>query len=70
MWFLGDKAFEACSSISQVTLVNGLKLIGSEMFNIWDGNNNAVPSSLQSITVPSTITYMGEYTIKQILYIL
>ena len=50
--YLGDNAFQACSFLSQVTLVNGLKYIGAKMFYMVDGNNAAVPNSLTSITIP------------------
>ena len=45
--------------MSQVTLVNGLTRVGTGMFYMVDVNNNAVPTSLGSIIIPSTITAIG-----------
>ena len=67
--YLGANAFQACSSLSQVTLVNGLKLLSSQMFYMVDGKANPVNSTLKAITVPSTITSIGWFK-KNIFFIL
>ena len=43
-----------CSSLSEVTLLNGLTVIGSFMFYMGYGN-----TILSSITIPSTISSIG-----------
>ena len=57
--YLGTGSFQACTSLSQITFVNGLTLIGSSMFVMLDSNGNGIPTALTSITIPSTITTIG-----------
>ena len=47
--------FKGCSALSNIVLMNGLIRLGDDMFHS-DGN----PTSLNSITIPSTITSIGE----------
>ena len=48
---LGNSAFQSCPSLSQIVLTSGLTIIGFQMFSL----NNA----LLSVTVPSTLTSIG-----------
>lgn len=54
----GFDAFRACSSLSKVSLNNGLTCIGSQMFYMI-GRNGYFPTSLGSVTIPSTVTSIG-----------
>lgn len=56
---IGFGVFQGCSSLSQVTLVNGVTVISYFMFAMVDLFGNAVPSSLGSVTVPSSVTSVG-----------
>lgn len=48
-------AFRACHSLSSVTLNEGLEYLGNRAF--------CKDSMLTSITIPSTVTFMGDYSI-------
>lgn len=56
---IGSFAFSPCSSLSEVTLVSGLTVIGNSMFRMIDGFGDPIPSSLGTITIPSTVTSIG-----------
>ena len=59
MLSLGANAFRTCSSLSQVTFINGLTNIGPNMFCMTNGIGTAVSTSLGSVTMPSTIIVIG-----------
>lgn len=52
---LGIYAFFLCASLSQITLTNGLTVLGRQMFQMgyWGS------TSMGSITIPSTLTSIG-----------
>ena len=52
---IGIYAFCGYSSITQVSLTNGLTILGDNMFDMFTGN-----VSLPMIIIPSTITFMGQ----------
>ena len=52
--YVGSLAFWHCSSLSQITLTSGMTVIGFSMFSMY-----GLPSSLVSVTIPSTITSFG-----------
>ena len=47
-YYIGDYVFSNCPSLTDVTLTNGLKVLGSKMFN--------TDNALKTIIIPSTIT--------------
>ena len=56
---IGAYAFQGCTSLSQITLVKGLTIIGYAIFSMVDRKINYVPSFLRTLTIPSTITFVG-----------
>lgn len=50
---IGDYVFDDCNHLSDVTLTNGLTIIGAYMFHIYAG------TFLTSIVIPSTVTSIG-----------
>lgn len=50
---IGENAFKGCSSLTSVTLPEGLKTIGIRGFDVC--------TSLESINFPSTLTSIGDY---------
>ena len=57
----GNSAFPSCSALSKVVLINGLMTLGVDMFNMY--NSGGLGSTLLStITIPSTITYIGNHS--------
>lgn len=52
--FIGDRAFHRCSSLSEIQLINGLTIIGIDMFKMYPD-----PTPLSNIVIPSTITSIG-----------
>lgn len=66
---IGASAFGACGHLTKVTFISGLTIIGNFMFQMIDGSGNAVSSSLDSISIPSTITSIGSATYLLDLYI-
>ena len=50
LWQLGSQAFNLCSFLTSVVLMNGLLGLGSDMFR---------QSGLTSVLIPSTITSYG-----------
>ena len=56
---IGTFVFQWCSGISKIVFVNGLTVIGEGMFDMAILDEPS-PSALQSVTIPSTITYLGE----------
>ena len=52
---LGGSVFGFCSQLSDVTFVNGLTIIGSNILNM-----NGKDSALESLIIPSTVTSVGE----------
>jgi hypothetical protein len=73
----GSGVFSTCSSLSQVTLTSGLVLIGESMFSADNGPSalasieigamfsadSEVISSLKSITIVSSVTSIGLFSI-------
>lgn len=59
---LGVSAFQSCGSLSKITLVSGLTILGDNMFQMIYGVGNSVISALDSITIPSTVTSIGKDT--------
>lgn len=57
---LGSQAFRQCSAISKIMLVNGLAVLGDQMFQMWNGISTTSPTLLGSITVPSSVTFIGK----------
>ena len=55
---LGGYAFSQMTSLSHVLLTSGLTIIGPDMFNMNGGN-----ATLSSITIPSTVTFIGEFEV-------
>ena len=51
---IGDSAFQVCSALSEITLTSGLSIIGAFMFNMYLSTSNVV-----SLTIPSTLTFIG-----------
>ena len=49
---IGKQAFERCSSLTSVTIPNGVKSIGISAF-FWSG--------LTSVTIPNSVTSIGGY---------
>ena len=56
---IGDNAFFKCASLSSVTLINGLTVISGKMFS----TEFEVISSLKSITIVSSVTSIGLFSI-------
>lgn len=54
LFFKGGYSFVDCTSLSQISFVNGLTGIGVNMFSM-----QGVPSVLTSLTIPSTILSIG-----------
>ena len=52
---LGQSAFYQCSVLSSVTLISGLTVIGNYAFDMGNG-----PTKLTTVTIPSTVTLIGE----------
>lgn len=50
---IGENAFKGCSSLTSITLPEGLKTIGHRGFDVC--------TSLESINFPSTLTSIGDY---------
>lgn len=57
---IGDNAFLRCSSLSLVSLGNGLAILGFQVFYMYDPNTGQTSTVLASIVVPSTLTMIGE----------
>jgi hypothetical protein len=51
---LGSQAFSQCSSLSAVSFIPGLTVIGEEMFSMGG------LTMLKSVTIPSSVTAIGE----------
>ena len=48
-----------CTALTKITLTNGLTVIGVQMFQMEE--NALKGASLQTITIPSTVTSIGEW---------
>ena len=57
--FIGDRAFERCSSLTQILLTPGLTVIGFAMFDMYNGGASN-PTLLGTVTIPSSLTSIGE----------
>lgn len=53
----GSSTFSLCSSLSRIFLKSGMTFLGSNMFQMLD------TSQLTTVTIPSTITAMGNILI-------
>ena len=58
----GSNAFAGQESLIQVTFINGLTIIGENMFNMAE-----FPSALASVIIPSSVTSVGKYNINHYL---
>lgn len=56
---LGDETFGLCSSITEIVLTNGLTVIGNYMFDMF-----AAATLLTSISIPSSVTFFGKWSLK------
>ena len=53
--YKGQDAFQQCTSLTYISFINVLTVIGQLMFSMAGD-----PSALTSVTIPSTITTIGE----------
>ena len=61
-FIIGDFTFCVCTSLIEVVLISGLTIISNSMLQMLDGSGTAIPSLLRSVTIPSTITSMGNFS--------
>ena len=59
----GTLSFYSCSALTKVLLISGLTVIGADMFDMSPGF-----TSLASLTIPSTLTKIGEFIILNKIY--
>lgn len=57
--FIDSSAFSNCPSLTQVLLINGLTVIGSDMLAMAGSS-----SYREVITIPSSITSIGNYLVS------